>query len=129
MDNPEHIPWWQRLSSEAQIEEKFARAARLLEPHVGIAPVAELRERALKHYFANFRWKCDTRKLVNEAAATLGPDHAGLAIITGLLDEPWPIFMDESPDDPEEGDLGDDDLPEPAMDEADDQTPDLFPRH
>jgi hypothetical protein len=46
-------------------------------------------------------WRLKLQKLTDRAAHVLGDNHRAIVLVREVLDNPWPIFLGESPDDPE----------------------------
>lgn len=50
----------------------------------------------------DFLWRWQLVKLNDAAAHTLGNEHRAIVLVREVLDIPWPIGHDESPDDPDD---------------------------
>ena len=49
----------------------------------------------------DFVWRWKLQNLCDRAAHVLGDDHRAIVLVREVLDSPWPMGHDESPDDPE----------------------------
>jgi hypothetical protein len=99
-DGSEPMP---KLMHPDEAAEKFAEAAKLLNAHgeMGAAyTLKNLLDGEVK-YFDIF-WLSRLTQITDAAARTLGDDHLAICLIREVLNCPWPIGLDESPDDPED---------------------------
>ena len=83
--------------------EKFMQAAKLLESH-GEVGAADSLKRLLDGEIRiwDFLWRRQLVKLNDAAAHVLGDDHRAIRLVREVLNYPWPIGHDESPDDPDD---------------------------
>lgn len=96
----EPMPKLMHLDQAAQ---QLLEAAKLLNPHgeMGAAySLKKLLDGELK-FFDIFGYS-RLIEATDAAARTLGDDHLAILLIRDFLNHPWPIGLDESPDDPED---------------------------
>jgi hypothetical protein len=91
------------LMSNDQVAEKLGEAAKLLASHGDFGAAHSLKtllDGEIRIW--DFLWRFQLVKLSDAAAHTLGENHPAITLVREVLDYPWPIGLDESPDDPED---------------------------
>ena len=92
-----------KLMPVEEAVEKFMQAAKLLESQ-GDVGAADSLKRVLDGEIRiwDFLWRWELVKLNDAAARTLGDDHRAILLVREVLNYPWPMGHDESPDDPDD---------------------------
>lgn len=90
------------LMTNDAVAERLAEAADLLRAHGDFGAAHSLKallDGEIRIW--DFMWRFQLVKLSDAASHTLGDGHRAIVLVREVLDNPWPIGLDESPDDPE----------------------------
>ena len=92
-----------KIMLDDEVAEKLGKASELLTNQGDVGADNALKtilDGELKIW--DFLWRWKLQNLCDRAAHVLGDDHRAIVLVREVLDNPWPMFHDESPDDPDD---------------------------